>query len=299
MAGFDDVQVLGFDLETTGVSTDNDRIVTACAVLVEGGRVVFEREWLVAVDVDIPEGATAVHGITTEHARANGVASDVAVKEIANAIRYAVQSGVPVVGFNVSFDLSMLNAECVRHGLGTLEEVCGQPIRPVLDGYVLDKATDRYRPGKRQLGTVCEHLGIELADAHNATADAVAAVEVVRRLLARATLGGDELMALYADRKYPDGLVRSLRALRSLGAEELHDHQIGWYRQQQEGLGEYWAKERRQCLANADRPVPPALPELPDAGVDERRQLWQEQADDYEQRIASLRFDWPLAVSGG
>ncbi|GGM53781.1 exonuclease domain-containing protein [Dactylosporangium sucinum] len=294
MTGFDDVQVLGFDLETTGVSTDDDRIVTACAVLVEGGRVVHERNWLVAVDVDIPEGATAVHGITTDHAREHGVAADVAVKDIAGAIRYAVRSARPVVGFNVSFDLSMLDAECRRHGLGTLEEFCGRPVRPVLDGYVLDKATDRYRPGKRTLGTVCEHLGIELADAHNATADAVAAVEVVRRLLARARLGTNELMALYAGRKFPDGLVRSLRALGSLGAEDLHDRQIQWYAEQSKSLGEYWQREANEKRAQAGRGLPPGDADL---GPDERRQVLLDEAAELEQRIASLRFEWPIAVS--
>lgn len=299
MTSFDNVRCLGFDLETTGVDTDDDRIVTACAVLIEGGRVVHERNWLVAVDVDIPEAASAVHGITTEHARANGVPAGAAVKEIAGAIRYAVTSGVPVVGFNIAFDLSMLNAECVRHGLGTLGEFCGAPIAPVLDGYVLDKATDRYRPGKRNLGTVCEHLGIELADAHNATADAVAAVEVVGRLLGRARLGAVELREMYGDRRFPDSLVRSFQSLGRMDLGQLHAAQVGWYRQQQEGLGEYWGKEREQCLAKAAMDVPPALPELPDAGDDERRQLWQDQADDYAQRITSLRFSWPLAVGRG
>lgn len=297
MSPLGNARVLGFDLETTGVDTDNDRIVTACAVLLEGGRVVFEREWLIAVDVDIPEGATAVHGISTEHARANGVPADVAVKEIANAIRYALVSGHPVVGFNVCFDLSMLNAEYVRHGFGTLEEFCGQPIAPVLDGLVLDKATDRYRPGSRTLTSVCEHYGIELTDAHNATADAVAAVEVVHRILERAEMDTADLRALYADRKYPDSAVRSFRAVAAVGAQELHKRQVSWYREQAEGLGTYWATERQKCLASADMDVPPTLPELPDAGDDERRQVWREQADDYERRIASLRFDWPLVAS--
>lgn len=299
MTSFDDIRALGFDLETTGVDTDNDRIVTACAVLLEGGRVVFEREWLIAVDVDIPEAASAVHGISTEHARANGVAADVAVKEIAGAIRYALVSGFPVVGFNVCFDLSMLNAECVRHGLGTLEECCGRPIAPVLDGLVLDKTADRYRPGSRTLTSVAEHYGVELTAAHNATADAVAAVGVVSRILARSGMATPDLRALYADRKYPDGVVRTFRVLAGLDLEQLHERQIGWYRQQAEGLGEYWTKARSQCLANADLDVPPPLPELPDAGPDERRQVLREQADEFERRIASLRFEWPLVVSGG
>lgn len=295
MAGFDNARCLGFDLETTGVDTAEDRIVTACAVLVEGGRAVHVREWLIAVDVDIPEAASAVHGISTEHARANGVPAAAAVKEIAGAIRYALSSDCPVVGFNVSFDLSMLNAECVRHGLGTLEEFCGRPIAPVLDGLVLDKATDRYRPGSRALTSVSEHFGIELTDAHNATADAVAAVEVVRRVLARAAMDTAELRALYADRKYPDGVVRSFRAVNGLGPARLHQMQIGWYREQAEGLGDYWRKAAEQKRVEAARDVPPGDDDL---GPDERRQVLLDEVAELEQKIASLRFEWPLAVSG-
>jgi DNA polymerase-3 subunit epsilon len=294
MAGFDDIRVLGFDLETTGVDTDNDRIVTACAVLLEGGRVVFAREWLIAVDVDIPEAASAVHGISTEFARANGGPADVAVKEIAGAIRYAIVSGYPVAGFNVSFDLSMLNAECMRHGLGTLEEFCGQPVAPVLDGLVLDKATDRYRPGSRTLTSVCEHYGIELADAHNATADAVAAVEVVRRILTRAGMDTPELRALYADRKFPDGVVRSFRAVNGLGPAQLHQQQVGWYREQAEGLGDYWRKVAEQKRVESGRDVPPGDDEL---GPEERREVLLTEVAELERRVDSLRFEWPLAAS--
>jgi DNA polymerase III subunit epsilon len=196
-------RALGFDLETSGTDVHNDRIVTACAVLVEGGRAVHTREWLVAVDVEIPEAASAIHGISTAHAREHGMPADVAVKEIATALRWALTHQVPLVAFNGAFDFSMLNAELVRHGLGTLEEFCGQPVAPVLDGYVLDKAADRFRPGKRQLGMVAEHYGVKLADAHNATADSIAAVGVVRAILERAHMPYNDVAAMYSDRKYP------------------------------------------------------------------------------------------------
>lgn len=297
MSPLDAARCLGFDLETTGVSTSEDRIVTACAVLVQAGEVLHQREWLVAVDVDIPEGATAVHGISTEHAREHGIAPDVAVKEIAGAIRYALHAGYPIVAFNGCFDLSMLDAECVRHGLGTLEEFCGRPIAPVLDGFVLDKATDRFRKGKRQLSAVAEHYGVKLTNAHDATADAVAAVEVVRRLLARTRMSAAELRSLYADRRYPNEMVRAFQALAKLGVEQLHELQIKWYAEQAISLGEFWEKVRLERLADADRDVPPDLPELPDAGPDERRQVFREQAAELEQRIKSLTFSWPLAVA--
>lgn len=286
---------LGLDLETTGVDVFNDRIVTACAVLVEDGRAVHTREWLVAVDIDIPEGATAVHGITTTHAREHGMPADVAVKEIANAVRWALTHSVPLILFNGAFDLSMLNAECARHGLGSPEDVCGQPIAPVLDGYVLDKAADRYRPGSRKLADVAGYYGVTLDNAHNATADAVAAVGVIQALSERSRMPRDAVAAMYGDRKYPDSVARSFGQL-AVPLMELHTRQVGWYRERQEGLGTYWAGEREKLLAQAVLDDPPAVEGLPDASPDERREALRQQADELAARVASLRFSWPIEV---
>lgn len=254
------------------------------------------REWLVAVEVDIPEAASAVHGITTAHAREHGMPADVAVKEIAGAVRWALTHQVPLILFNGAFDLSMLSAELGRHGLGTLEESCGQPVAPVLDGYVLDRAADRYRPGKRQLGMVAEYYGVKLDDAHNAAADAVAAVGVVRALLERSRMPRAEVAAMYGDRKYPDSVARSFAQL-ALPLTELHARQVAWYREQQEGLGTYWAGEREKFLALAALDNPPPVEGLPDAGPDERREALRQQADELAARCASLRFSWPIEVA--
>lgn len=287
-------RTLGFDLETTGVGIFADRIVTACAVLVEDGQAVHTREWLVAVDVNIPEAASAIHGVTTAHAREHGMPADVAVKEIATALRWALTHQVPLVAFNGAFDFSMLNAELVRHGLGTLEEFCGCPVASVLDGYVLDKAADRFRPGKRQLGMVAEHYGVKLTNAHDATADAIAAVEVVRTILERAHMPYAEVAAMYGGRKYPGSVARAFQQL-AVPLMDLHARQIAWYREQQQGLGTYWAGEREKLLALAALDNPPPVEGLPDAGPDERRKVWDQQADELAERIASLRFEWPIA----
>lgn len=297
MTGFWQGPALAVDLETSGTNVFEDRIVTACAAIVEDGKVAFQREWLLAVEVDIPEAATAVHGISTAHAREHGIPVAQGVKEIATAVQYAVHSGYPLILFNAAFDLSMLNAECVRNGLGTLEEFCGRPIGPVLDGLVLDKVTHRYRKGSRKLGDVCTHFGIVLENAHTAGADALAAAEVVRVIAERSVMDAGALRHLYADERYPDSMVRSFHALGGMTAGQIHQASIGWYREQAQGLGEYWAQQRLQRLAEADQPVPPALPELPDASDDERRQVLREQAEELAEKIASLRFSWPIEVA--
>ena len=49
---------------------------------------------------------------------------------------------------------------------------------PVYDPFVIDKTLDRYRKGKRTLGALCEEYGVRLDNAHEATADALAAARL-------------------------------------------------------------------------------------------------------------------------
>ena len=76
----------------------------------------------------------------------------------------------------------------VRFGLAD-RGWCG----PVLDAVVIDRHFDRGRRGRRTLGALCDHYGIEIGNAHDATADAIASVEVVFAMAARydARLGRD------------------------------------------------------------------------------------------------------------
>jgi len=281
---------LALDTETSGVSVHKDRIVTATAAIVNpDGTVAFQRDWLIAVDIDIPAEATAVHGVTTEHAREHGLPTDVAVKEIANSIRYAVHSSMPVIAFNSVFDLSIINAECIRRGLGTLEEFCGRPIAPVVDPLCIDKHVDRYRPGSRKLDAVCAHYGVTLENAHTAAADAVAAVHVAQRLAERCRMSPEALRALYTDRRYPNEFARAFGSLGRMSAADLHAAQVVWYREQTDGLGSWWmkqAEELRHLIAKHT-----------ETGNDSKRTQAEQDLADLETRIDSLDGSWPLRMA--
>ena len=57
-----------FDLETTGIDVEKDRVVTAHVGLLDAdGREIAARDWLSDPGVPIPEGATAVHGVTVSY----------------------------------------------------------------------------------------------------------------------------------------------------------------------------------------------------------------------------------------
>ena len=200
--------LVGFDLETTGTEPLEARIVTAAIVDVGGGdgNPVGQRTWLADPGIRIPAQASAIHGISNERAAAEGRPAREVADEIADVLAGHWRRGVPVVAYNAAFDLTLLTAELRRHGLPSFEDrLDGAGIGPVIDPYTIDRAVDRYRKGKRTLEAVCVEYGVVHGGAHDAAADALAAVRVAYAIAGR------------------HGSVARLTAA------ELHERQVEWY----------------------------------------------------------------------
>ncbi|MFM5905764.1 MAG: exonuclease domain-containing protein [Micrococcales bacterium] len=168
-----------FDLETTGLDLREARIVTACAVEIDssGAMIGSQEEWLADPGIEIPLVATNVHGVSTAMAVEHGKPAKQVVSELLEVLRAYLNSGIPVVAYNAPYDFTILHYEALRHGLEPLDNPS-----PVLDPYLIDRWVDRYRGGKRNLEFVAQHYGVQLSDAHNATADAVAAGRVMQAI---------------------------------------------------------------------------------------------------------------------
>ncbi len=206
-----DTRLAVFDLETTGVDTDTARIVSACiAVLEPDGSLHEQWNWLADPEVEIPEGASAVHGISTEQAREEGRTAETVAGEITATIRTLLALGIPLVVYNAPYDLSLLDRECRRHRI----EPLGSP-SPVIDPLVIDKAVDKYRKGKRTLVAAAERYGVNLDDAHDAAADAIAAGRVAQAIA----------------RTFPDEV--------DLPFDDLHGRQQIWYAEQAASFQQY------------------------------------------------------------
>lgn len=200
-----------FDLETTGIDVETSRIVTAHVGVIDvDGEIVEATEWLVHPGVEIPPQASAVHGITTQHAHTFGRLPVEAIPEILAALQAIFDRGFPVAAYNAPYDLTLLNREAVRHGFSPLKNPT-----PVIDPLVIDRAVDRYRKGKRTLEAAAATYGVLLSDAHNAGADAVAAGRIAQALA----------------KAYPTEL--------SIDVFELHNLQIGWCEEQAASFQEY------------------------------------------------------------
>ena len=195
---FDASRMLAFDLETTSANPKQARIVTSALVRIDG-RDVQKVEHLADPGIEIPQEATNVHGITTEKARAEGRPHEEVLKDTVEAIKAAWEDGLTLIVYNAAFDLTVL-----RSLTGDFT-VTG----PVYDPYVIDRVSDKWRKGKRTLGAVCEHYGVELGNAHEATADALAAARVAWKQVRQhypnlAQMDENELMEFQAVKWYED-----------------------------------------------------------------------------------------------
>lgn len=273
-----------FDTETSHLSPDEGRIVTATVAHVNG-RQVDTKSWLIAVDVDIDPAAENIHGISTEHARANGRPAAEVVDLIAGELALSLSRQVPVVGMNLCFDWTFLDRELRRNGLPTMEDrLDGRQLAPVFDVFVLDKQIDRYRKGSRKLEDLCKAYDVRIDGAHDAEFDALAAGRIAWRMAQRTQMDAAALRGLYADRKYPDALVKAWQQLGRMSLTELHERQVQWYRDQSESLGQYWRGQAEQKRAEASR----------DSTSDEDREIALQEAAELDTKVDSLRSDWPL-----
>lgn len=191
MTNFDASRMLSFDLETTSHKPLEARIVTSALVCIDG-RDVDTVEMLADPGVEIPEEAARIHGISTEKARAEGRPHDDVLAETVQRIRAGWEAGLTLIVFNASYDLTVL-----RQLSGDFT-VTGS----VFDPYVIDKVKDPYRKGRRTLGNLSEHYRVRLDNAHEATADALAAARIawkqVKLWPELTRMSADELMEFQA-----------------------------------------------------------------------------------------------------
>ncbi len=121
--------VIIFDCETTGTDRARDQIIELCIQrgLTDEAHGCERRTWRIKPAVSIHPGAQAVHGIKQEDLDACPSFADVA-DQIAEAFAHAEV----IVGYNIVFDIEMLQAEYARIG------------RPPLD-FTSKKIVDAFR----------------------------------------------------------------------------------------------------------------------------------------------------------
>lgn len=166
--------IVFFDLETTGVDPQRDRIVEMAAIKLRPDGSSEEKLKRFNPGMPIPKEATAVHGITDEDVKEEPPFVKVARGPKGIAAFFA---GCDLAGYNlIDFDVPMLAAELKR--AGEKLDVTGIA---VIDAFRIFRS----REPRNLAGAVRFYLGREHADAHAAMSDVRATLDVLEAQLNR------------------------------------------------------------------------------------------------------------------
>jgi DNA polymerase III subunit epsilon len=160
-----------FDLETTGLDNQTDRIVQFAFLRVLVDRTIEEWMEMVNPGIPIPPEASSVHHITDDM-----VADKPLMSHFAGRIR-AFLSGCDLAGFNiVRFDLPFLQAEMERNG---------QPL-DVSQANIIDPQVIFHKREPRDLSAAVRfYCRREMHNAHDAASDIAATLQVLDGQLSR------------------------------------------------------------------------------------------------------------------
>jgi DNA polymerase-3 subunit epsilon len=175
------MKVLFFDLETTGVDTQKDRIVQISGILVDGTNK-EEFDIYINPQMKIPKEASDVHGITDER-----VADEPILESVAEHIYELFNDKQTILaGYNIlNFDIPLLISELNR---------CGYKLS-IQGREVLEVSNLVKRLIPRTLSHIFKAIyGTSIkdvyGDAHNSINDVKATADVFFTLAARAAAGG-------------------------------------------------------------------------------------------------------------
>ena len=157
--------IVFFDLETTGVNIATDKIVEISILKVFPNGNKESKTWLVNPEIEIPQEAIDVHGITNEK-----VVTEPTFKELASKVNEMI-ADADLAGFNSNrFDIPLLAEELTRVGIDF-----DMKNRKAIDVQVIF-----HKKEQRTLGAGYQfYCGKLLEGAHGAEADTNATYEIL------------------------------------------------------------------------------------------------------------------------
>jgi DNA polymerase-3 subunit epsilon len=189
-----DVTFCVVDLETTGGSPIDAAITEVAAMKLQGGRCLGTFATLVNPGVLIPPAITMLTGIT----RSMVLPAPRIEQVLPSFLEFA--AGCVIVGHNIRFDLSFLNAALLRCGFPRL------PHRSV-DTCALARRLLADEMPNHRLGTLAERLRLPHRPTHRALDDVLATGDLLHVLLERAgslgVTGLDDLLELPTVKGHP------------------------------------------------------------------------------------------------
>ncbi len=164
-------QIVFFDLETTGVSVNDDRIVEISILKVSPDGEEESKTWLVNPERHIPKESSDIHGILDEDVKDKPTFKEIA-KDVATFIE-----GCDMAGFNSNrFDVPLLAEEFLRADVDI----------DMKKRKFIDVQTIFHKSEPRTLVAAYKfYCNKELVDAHSAAGDTRATYEVLKAQLDR------------------------------------------------------------------------------------------------------------------
>jgi len=171
-------RIVVFDCETTGTDRTKDQVIELC---VQRGldEDAPSQVWRIKPLAPIHPGAQAVHGISIED-----LVHCPAFEDIADEVAAVFADADIVVGYNLAFDIDMLQAEYARVGMAPLD-------------FASKKIVDAFRLWQQCEPRSLMHahqrfVGAEFAAAHTASADVAATGRVLAGMLKHFELEGQD-----------------------------------------------------------------------------------------------------------
>jgi DNA polymerase-3 subunit epsilon len=178
-ANWADIPMVIVDFETTGRDAKVDKIIEVGLVHFDQGQVTQRHSFLIQPGMPVPPDSTAVHGITDED-----LAGKPSFAELFPSFLPLLANRVPVA-YNASFDRGFLVEEFSRASSSlSLTDELPPALRPGVrwvDPLVWARELLTELKSRR-LGSVCEHLEIDIGQAHRAADDAAATGKVLSAL---------------------------------------------------------------------------------------------------------------------
>lgn len=186
------------DLEMTGLSAKNDKIIEIGAARVRGGEIVDTISTLVNPKQHIPQRVQELTGITDSDVE-NAADMDEAVDNLLDFIGDDI-----ILGQNVTFDYSFLKQWAVNHKRNLS-----------LNAYDTLKIARKCLPAEqsKKLEDLCEYFDVSRENAHRALDDAIETKQIFEKLLALMDEKGEPVeskpLVYKAKNRHPPRPIRS------------------------------------------------------------------------------------------
>ena len=169
-----EIPLVIFDTETTGLDSDLDHIIEMGAMKVVGGKVIDEFSSFVSTNIELTQNITNLTGITRDMLVGQPAMADVLPKFL------QFIKGSIIVAHNAEFDMAMLRSAATRLGY-ELNWPC----------FCTMKLTRKVLPGlpRYNLDTLAEHFKLTFEARHRAVGDVKVLNSVLQEILENEELG--------------------------------------------------------------------------------------------------------------